>query len=171
VRFLFVDRILRLDPGREAVVHKNVSNSEDFFSDHFVGRPVMPGCLILETCDQAARLLLAAAADFGRLPGLAGVTNVKFQHFVQPGDTLEVRAEVVGAAGPGATVRATAAVEGRPVARMTLKYGFTAAAADPAAARACRRMRDFYEQLTTSPLDPVRERGAAGGTGGEANGG
>ncbi len=43
MRFLLVDRILRFDDGREAVVRKNVSNSEDYFADHFDGRPIMPG--------------------------------------------------------------------------------------------------------------------------------
>jgi 3-hydroxymyristoyl/3-hydroxydecanoyl-(acyl carrier protein) dehydratase len=53
--FLLVERILRLGEEREAVVRKNVSNSEDDFADHFEGRPIMPACPILETCDQAAR--------------------------------------------------------------------------------------------------------------------
>jgi len=144
MRFLFVDRIVRLEPGREALVRKNVSNSEDFFSDHFAGRPVMPGCLILETGDQAARLLLASAAGFSRLPELAGVANGRFQHFVQPGDTLEVQATVTGQTAEAAEVRVAASVEGRRVATATLTYGFREAGADPAAARACARMRQFY---------------------------
>jgi 3-hydroxyacyl-[acyl-carrier-protein] dehydratase len=55
MRFLLMDRILRLEEEREAVGRKNVSNSEDDFADHFEGRPIMPACLILEACDQAAR--------------------------------------------------------------------------------------------------------------------
>ena len=90
MRFLLVDRILRLEHGKEAVVLKNVSNSEDFFADHFPGRPVMPGCLILESCDQAARLLLASNSDFRRLPRLELVANGKFRYFVQPGDSLHI---------------------------------------------------------------------------------
>jgi hypothetical protein len=31
MRFVFVDRILQLEPGKEAVIRENVSNSEDFF--------------------------------------------------------------------------------------------------------------------------------------------
>ena len=75
MRFLLVDRILRLEEGREAVVRKNVSSSEDYFTDHFEGRPIMPGCLILEACDQAARLLLARSAGFRCLPGLVQVVS------------------------------------------------------------------------------------------------
>ncbi len=157
MRFLLVDRILRLEPGRETVVRKNVSNSEDFFSDHFAGRPVMPGCLILEACDQAARLLLASATDFSRLPVLAGVANGKFQHLVQPGDSLEIQAAVTATTAEGAEVRAVASVEGRRVAQASLTYTLSPKEADPAVTRACTRMRAFYEMLTADPT----ARGAA----------
>lgn len=169
MRFLFVDRILRLEPGREIVVRKNVSNSEDFFADHFEGRPVMPGCLILETCDQTARLLLAASADFACLPSLAQITNAKMQHFVQPGDLLEVHAVVARQAVDEAEVRASASVGERTVARVSLAYRLSPAASDTLTARACERLRGFYELLTTdlatmaaeprSPADPAIREG------------
>lgn len=159
MRFLFVDRIVRLEPGRDALVRKNVSNSEDFFSDHFAGRPVMPGCLILETGDQVARLLLASAQDFRRLPTLVEVTNGKFQHFVQPGDTLEIQATVARQTEAAAEVRILASVEGRRVAAATLAYDFSEAGSDPAVDRACRRMREFYALVTSRPF-PAAEASA-----------
>jgi 3-hydroxyacyl-[acyl-carrier-protein] dehydratase len=106
MRFLLVDRILRLAEGNEAVVRKNVTNSEDFFADHFAGRPIMPGCLVLETCDQAARLLLGKSGGFAVLPTLEAVANGKFQHFVQPGDSLEIHVVVVEQSREIAEVRA-----------------------------------------------------------------
>ncbi len=149
MRFLLVDRILRLESGREAVVRKNVSNSEDYFADHFEGRPIMPGCLILETCDQAARLLLAKSDDFARLPSLEQVVNAKMQHFVQPGDLLEVRVAVVRREADVSEVRASASVADRTVARASLHYRLIPASADTLTARACDRMRAFYDVLTT----------------------
>ncbi|HYL81377.1 MAG TPA: 3-hydroxyacyl-ACP dehydratase FabZ family protein, partial [Candidatus Acidoferrum sp.] len=122
MRFLLVDRILRLEQGKEAVVLKNVSNSEDFFADHFPGRPVMPGCLILESCDQAARLLLASSSGFRRLPRLEQIANGKFRYFVQPGDSLQVHVRVLSQNPQGATVRASASVGDRLVAQASLEY-------------------------------------------------
>ena len=148
MRFLLVDRILRLEEGREIVVRKNVSNSEDYFSDHFDGQPIMPGCLILESCDQAARLLLGHAAGFTCLPRLVQVANAKMQHFVRPGDLLEVQAAVVQQADDDAEIRVCARVGERIVARASLQYRLIPAAADGATARACDRMREFYEILT-----------------------
>lgn len=171
MRFLLVDRILRLEQGKEAIVRKNVSNSEDFFADHFAGRPIMPGCLILETCDQAARLLLGKSSDFTCLPALEHIVNGKFQHFVQPGDSLQVHVVVVSQAAGSAEVRASAIVEDRTVARASLIYRLVDATGDPGAARACTRMREFYEVLTTDPVSIALEnRARAMGQGGEGNG-
>lgn len=158
MRFLLVDRILRFDDGREAVVRKNVSNSEDYFSDHFQGRPIMPGCLILETCDQAARLLLAKSAGFACLPSLEQVANAKFQRFVRPGDLLEVRVAVVRQEADAVEVRASVSVEARTVARAWLHYRLVPASADTSTARACAGMRAFYETLAAD-----MERAATGG--------
>jgi 3-hydroxyacyl-[acyl-carrier-protein] dehydratase len=158
VRFLFVDRILRLEEGTEAVVRKNVSNSEDYFADHFEGRPIMPGCLILETCDQAARLLLAKSAEFAVLPSLERVANAKMQHFVQPGDLLEVQVIVASRTDDGAEVRASAVVGDRIVARASLHYRLIPATADTLTGRACQRMRGFYEELATDMERIAAER-------------
>ena len=167
MRFLLVDRILRLEAGREAVVRKNVSNSEDYFADHFEGRPIMPGCLILETCDQAARLLLAKSEDFARLPSLEQVVNAKMQHFVQPGDLLEVCVAVVRREADASEIRASASVEDRTVARASLQYRLIPASADVSTARACARLRAFYEVLaadrervTGHMRSPAARRGA-----------
>ncbi len=172
MRFLLVDRIVRLEAGREAIVRKNVSNSEDYFADHFEGRPIMPGCLILETCDQAARLLLAKSEDFARLPTLEQVVNAKLQHFVRPGDLLEVRVAVVRREADLSEVRASAAVADRTVARASLHYRLVPASTDTLTGRACARMRAFYGVLTA---DMERLAGdawtPAAQPGGEAAGG
>lgn len=172
MRFLLVDRILRLDEGREAVVRKNVSNSEDYFADHFEGRPIMPGCLILEACDQAGRLLLAKSAAFECLPSLEQVVNAKMQQFVRPGDLLEIRVAVVRQSAGAAELRATASVEERTVARASLHYRLIPATADTATARACARLRAFYEVLSTDLGRIAAEsRVPPAGGGGEATGG
>ncbi len=149
MRFLLIDRILAWSAGTSAVIRKNVSNSEDYFTDHFAGRPVMPGCLIIETCDQAARLLLSASEQFSRLPVLIAVHNAKLQHFVQPGDALDVSVTVSSRGAEMVEVRAVASVGSETVARIALQYGWESIASSPAAARACERMRDFHQVLTS----------------------
>lgn len=162
MRFVLVDRILRWDPGREAVALKNVSNSEDFFADHFPGRPIMPGCLILETCDQAARLFLGSTFGFTRLPVLEELTNATFRHFVQPGDALWVHLTLVSFTAGSAAVRAAVSIGERAVAQVAMGYRLVDSTEDPGATRVCAQMREFYTILTTDPISIAGENLARG---------
>ena len=124
----------------------------------------------------AAALLLALSCGRARAHpkgiNLEQVVNAKLQHFVQPGDPLEVRVEVVRQEADAADVRASAAVEERTVAQASLHYRLIPASADTPTGRACARMQAFYEMLAAD-----MERVAADGrspavrAGGEAVGG
>ena len=74
MRFIFVDRIVAVEPGRSIETLKNVSATEDVFADHFPGSPILPGALIVEAFGQAAELLIGMSHDWtkmGRLTRLA----------------------------------------------------------------------------------------------------
>ena len=79
MRFLFIDKILELEKGNRAIMVKNVSSSEDYFTHHFPDFPVMPGALMLEAADQAAGLLISYSIDFEGLAALKRVSNAKFR--------------------------------------------------------------------------------------------
>lgn len=55
--FLFVDRIIELEPFKRVVGIKNVSCNEPFFRGHFPDNPVMPGVLIIEAMAQVGGVL------------------------------------------------------------------------------------------------------------------
>ena len=79
--------------------------------------------------------MLGASDNFSRLPILTTVQNAKLQHFVQPGDCLEVKVSVVAQSADGVEIRALASVGDRQVARIGLHYGWEAADRNPEAAR------------------------------------
>jgi 3-hydroxyacyl-[acyl-carrier-protein] dehydratase len=94
--FLFVDRIIGLEPYKRAVGLKNVTANEPFFTGHFPERPVMPAVLILEAMAQVAGVLafysLGGRRDY--IPLFTGIDKAKFRAPVVPGDQLHMELEV-----------------------------------------------------------------------------
>lgn len=88
--YVFVDRVDECEPGERVVAVKALALNEELFRDHFPGMPVLPGTMILEGFVQAARHCLAA------LPGghdrwiLREVSNMKFNRFAVPGETVRL---------------------------------------------------------------------------------
>src|SRR3990172_4603519 len=98
MRFVFVDRVLDLEPGRAIETIKSVSASEDVFTDHFPGYPILPGALIVEAFEQAAQLLIGMTHDFATVGRLTRLSRVSFRRFVRPGDQLRLRCDLRSAA-------------------------------------------------------------------------
>jgi 3-hydroxyacyl-[acyl-carrier-protein] dehydratase len=96
--FMLVDRVLECTPGKSIVAIKNVTYNEPFFVGHFPQRPVMPGVLIVEAMAQAAGILAQLSSgtrvDERHLYYLVGVDNARFKRPVEPGDQLQLRAEI-----------------------------------------------------------------------------
>jgi 3-hydroxyacyl-[acyl-carrier-protein] dehydratase len=93
LRFLLVDRIEELASGRRARGLKNVTLSEDFFTHHFPGTPVMPGALISESLVQLAGWMIREESAFQRLGLAESFDRVKFHRLVHPGDQLVLEVE------------------------------------------------------------------------------
>jgi 3-hydroxyacyl-[acyl-carrier-protein] dehydratase len=97
--FILVDRVLAFTPGRDIVALKNVTINEPFFNGHFPGRPVMPGVLIIEAMAQAAGLLSFMTPALNLAKGsifyFAGIDHARFKRPVQPGDQLQLEAEIL----------------------------------------------------------------------------
>jgi 3-hydroxyacyl-[acyl-carrier-protein] dehydratase len=141
VRFVFVDRVLGVEPGVAIEVVKNVSATEDIFEDHFPGFPVFPGSLIVEIFEQASQLLLASTYGFARVGNLAGVSRLAFRHLVRPGDQLRVRCDVRAHDDARWRVSGLATVDGRTVASGTLDLDVVEAAEAGEAQEHARRLQ------------------------------
>src|SRR5271170_2862077 len=95
MRFLLVDRILSLEPGRSITAIKNVSLAEEYLADHFPGYPVLPGVLMLECLVQAGAWLMRSTEDFRySIILLKQAKALKYNTFVRPGQTLTVTAAI-----------------------------------------------------------------------------
>lgn len=126
MRFFMIDRILSIEPGVKAEGLKNVSLTEDFFTDHFPNYPVMPGVLIVESMAHLSALLLEETLKShgagGVKPALSIIKNAKFRSFVRPGDQLRVASKLLSDGEQGAEVSVKARVGEKIVARAILDF-------------------------------------------------
>lgn len=143
MRWIWLDRIVSLDPGKRLVAIKNVSAAEELLHDHFEAEgdepalPVMPHTIIIESMAQAAGILVGHAGEFREKVILAKIGKASF------GDAL---------AGPGQTLRFTANLE-----RMDASGASTAGTVellDPTGANAPKPFATI--ELTFSHIDQNR---------------
>jgi 3-hydroxyacyl-[acyl-carrier-protein] dehydratase len=151
VRFVFVDRVIMLDPGRSIETLKNVAATEDVFDDHFPGYPILPGALIVETFEQASQLLIATTHDYTHVGRLRAVRRAAFRRFVRPGDQLRVRCTRTGPDGASWTVAAAAEVGAQRVATATLEFAVVPASGSDAQHAA--RLRESLRVLQEAPIE------------------
>ena len=114
MRFCLIDRITSLEPGRELSAVKTLSLAEEYLADHFPDFPVLPGVLILEALTQAAAWLIRVSEDFQHsMVVLREAKRVRFGQFVEPGQTLHVKVEIVSQDDRLTEVKAEGRLDGR----------------------------------------------------------
>lgn len=114
MRFCLIDRITNLEPGRELSAVKTLSLAEEYLADHFPDFPVLPGVLILEALTQAAAWLIRVSEDFQHsMVLLKEAKRVRFGQFVEPGQTLHVKVEIVSQDERLTEVKAEGRLDGR----------------------------------------------------------
>lgn len=97
--FRFVDEILELAGGGEAVASYRVRGDEGFLEGHFPGNPMMPGVLLIEAIAQLGGVVVQTD------PEVPAMTDLRL--------TAVRAAKILGAAVPGDLLRIHAKVEGR----------------------------------------------------------
>ena len=96
--FLLVDKVVEIDALKSAVGIKNVTFNEPYFQGHFPGIPIMPGVTIIEALAQTAAVMVGVSLDLANknlLIYFMGIDNCKFRRKVGPGDTLELKVNVL----------------------------------------------------------------------------
>jgi len=120
--FLWIDRVVELEPGVRCVAVKFVDPANPIFAGHFPARPILPGVLLIEAVAQTAGVMLASAApqaDDGVGGGVAllgAVNRFKFLKPVTPGQELRIETKKMTEAGRMAYIGGTVWVDGEMVA-------------------------------------------------------
>jgi UDP-3-O-[3-hydroxymyristoyl] N-acetylglucosamine deacetylase/3-hydroxyacyl-[acyl-carrier-protein] dehydratase len=123
--FLFVDRVIEVEPGKKGIGIKNVTINDPFFQGHFPQKPVMPGVIMVEAMAQTAGVVvLTSGAHNGKVALFMSISDVKFRKVVYPGDQLLMFVEIIRDRERTAHVKGVARV-GNEVAieaEMTFSY-------------------------------------------------
>ncbi len=122
MRWVLVDKLIELEPGKSAVGVRAFSRAEIFFMDHFPGFPIVPGVLQCEMIAQVGgKCIRAANPDI--LTVLSSVKNSKFRKSIEPGDQAIIKAEVVVTRSAYSVVKGHIEVDGKKVSEAEVMYG------------------------------------------------
>ncbi len=95
--FLFVDRVIELDPGNSAICEKTFAPEDPLFRGHFPGNPIVPGVILTEALAQTAGI--AGASGSQRQFLLSAIRGMKFPAAALPDQLLTLTARKTGAMG------------------------------------------------------------------------
>ncbi|MEW6366662.1 MAG: 3-hydroxyacyl-ACP dehydratase FabZ [Acidobacteriota bacterium] len=126
--FLWIDRVVEVEPGKRCVALKYIDPDEQFFAGHFPGRSVLPGVFLIEAAAQTAAVLQAAGRAEGAAAGdhlLVAVNRFKFLKPVAPGSELTIEVRLTAASSPMACIDAVIRVSGEVVAKGELSLVVT----------------------------------------------
>ncbi|MGF1634201.1 MAG: 3-hydroxyacyl-ACP dehydratase FabZ family protein [Phycisphaerae bacterium] len=124
MKFELIDQVLQATDEKLVAV-KTVTAAEEYLADHFPSFPVLPGVLMLEAAAQAATFLLHRRTDFARAVAvIREARNIRYGHFVAPGQTLTVTAEFLKQTDAGASFKVAGEVAGTQAfaGRLELAY-------------------------------------------------
>lgn len=98
MRWLWIDRIVELQPGKRLVAIKNISLAEEHLHVPSGPRspdvPILPATLIIEGMAQTAGILVGHAAGFREKVVLAKIVRAELSREAFPGQTLRYTAEI-----------------------------------------------------------------------------
>jgi len=124
--FLMIDRVIDIEPGKQAVAVKNISGNDMVFLGHFPDKAIMPGALIIEAMAQASIILFAVGrekqADGKKPLYYFGSVKARFLHPAVPGDQLKIQVANVKSLPTAAYVAGVAFVDEKKIAEAELVF-------------------------------------------------
>ncbi len=122
MRWIWIDKFLEFNSGQSAVALKNVTLAQEHLHDHFPGFPIMPECLMIEAMAQTAGILVGEARNFEEKVILAKINKAVFYHYVRPGDTIVLHANIESISPEAASTRGKIFCGDKLIAEISLMF-------------------------------------------------
>jgi 3-hydroxyacyl-[acyl-carrier-protein] dehydratase len=95
MKFVLIDKVTAMEPGKALTAVKSVSLAEEYLADHFPIFPVLPGVLLLEGLIESASWLVRQKNNFAQsMVLLESVRNVRYKSFAAPGMQIQYTVSV-----------------------------------------------------------------------------
>ncbi|MCJ8329875.1 MAG: beta-hydroxyacyl-ACP dehydratase [Lentisphaeria bacterium] len=92
---LFIDKIIKVIPGKSAIGYKNFTYNEWFFPAHFEDEPNVPGFIQIEALTQNFLMtFLTLPGNKGKKTGFVSIKNAIFKRKIVPGDRFDIESEL-----------------------------------------------------------------------------
>ncbi|OPZ98092.1 MAG: 3-hydroxyacyl-(acyl-carrier-protein) dehydratase FabZ [Planctomycetes bacterium ADurb.Bin412] len=122
MRFILLDKVTELVPGKKISTVKALSLAEEYLADHFPQFPVLPGVLMIEALVQSAAMLVHVTQNFAHsMVVLQEARNVKYKSFVKPGNILQINLEAKSISQDSSSFVGEAHIEGQPMVEARIK--------------------------------------------------
>jgi len=115
--FRFVDRLLKLEPGKSGSGEYTVRGDEPFLRGHFPGQPIFPGVLLVEAAAQLAGTVAQSDPQIAPLAGLklTAMRGIKILGTARSGEVIHLEAKVLNRLGNLIQAQVSATVNGQTV--------------------------------------------------------
>jgi 3-hydroxyacyl-[acyl-carrier-protein] dehydratase len=124
MRFIMVDEIVSMLPGKTIHGIKTLHADDDLFRDHFPGFPVVPGVLLIEMMAQTAGKCFDAEDPARGKAMLVQVRKASFRRWVRPDEAAQIFAEIKASAPTFGSAQCRIAIAGEHVAEAVLLFSF-----------------------------------------------
>jgi 3-hydroxyacyl-[acyl-carrier-protein] dehydratase len=115
--FRFIDRVLKLEPGKNGSGEYTVRGDEPFLRGHFPGQPLFPGVLLVEAAAQLAGTVAQSDPNISPLAGLklTAMRGIKILGTARPGEVIYLEAKILNRLGNLIQAQVSAAVNNQTV--------------------------------------------------------